>query len=98
MAIRMVQPSEVKAWEWIRVSNQEGYLLESVQLGASSEFVHRTVGDIGFRRQYGLRVLQVMREDGTLVPDVSGATMLLPGDSLLAMGSREDIAKFCAEI
>ena len=98
MAIRMVQPSEVKAWEWIRVSNQEGYLLESVQLGDSSEFVHRTVGDIGFRRQYGLRVLQVMREDGTLVPDVSGATMLLPGDSLLAMGSREDIAKFCAEI
>ncbi len=98
MTIRMVQPSVVKAWEWIRVSNQEGYLLESVQLGASSEFVHRTVGDIGFRRQYGLRVLQVMREDGTLVPDVSGATMLLPGDSLLAMGSREDIAKFCAEI
>lgn len=98
MTIRMVQPSEVKAWEWIRVSNQEGYVLETVQLGDSSEFVHHKVGDIGFRKQYGLRVLQVMREDGTLVPDVSAATMLLPGDSLLAMGSRENFAKFCAEV
>ncbi len=98
MAIRMIQPSVVKAWEWIRVSNQEGYVLESVQLGDSSEFVHRKVEDIGFRAQYGLRVLQVMREDGTLVPDVSAATMLLPGDSLLAMGSREDFTRFCAKV
>ena len=98
MAIRMVQPSEVKAWEWIRVSNQEGYVLETVQLGDTTEFAHRNVGDIGFRSQYGLRVLQIMREDGTLVPDVSDATILCPGDSLLAMGSREDFAQFCAEL
>ena len=98
MAFRLTQPSEVKAWEWIRVSNQEGYVLETVQLGNSSEFVHRKVGDIGFRARHGLRVLQVMRADRTLVPDVTADTEILPGDSILVMTRREDFTRFCAKV
>ena len=98
MAFRLTQPSGVKALEWMRVSNQEGYVLETVQLGNSPRFAHRKVGDIGFRARYGLRVLQVMRADYTLVPDVTAATELLPHDSILVMGSREDFNRFCAEV
>lgn len=98
MAFRLTQPSEVEAWEWLRVSNQEGYVLETVQLGNAPEFAHRTVGDIGFRARHGLRVLQIMRADRTLVPDVTADTELLPGDSILVMTRREDFTKFCAKV
>ena len=98
MAFRLTQPSEVKALEWMRVSNQEGYVIEVVQLGDSPRFAHRTVEDIQFRTRHGLRVLQVMHEDRTLVPDVAADTVILPGDSILVMATREDLAKFCAEV
>ncbi len=99
MAFRLIQPSgSLKALEWMRVSNQEGYVLESVQLGDAPEFVHRKVGDIGFRARHGLRVLQVMREDRTLVPDVTADTEILPGDSILVMTRREDFTRFCAKV
>lgn len=98
MAFRLTQPSEVKAMEWMRVSSQEGYVIEVVQLGDSPRFAHRTVEDIQFRTLHGLRVLQVMHEDRTLVPDVAADTVILPGDSILVMATREDLAKFCAEV
>ncbi len=99
MAFRLIQPSgSLKALEWMRFSNQEGYVLETVQLGNSPEFVHRKVGDIGFRARHGLRVLQVMREDRTLVPDVTADTEILPGDSILVMTKREDFTRFCAAV
>ena len=98
MAFRLTQPSGVKALEWLRVSNQEGYVLETVQLGECPELAHRRVGDIRFRAQHGLRVLQIMREDCTLVPDITADTEILPGDSILVMGRREDFTRFCTEV
>ncbi len=98
MAFRLTQPSGVKAFEWLRVSSQEGYVLETVQLGDAPEFAHRQVGDIQFRTRHGLRVLQVMREDCTLVPDVTNDTVILPGDSILVMGRQEDVTRFYAAV
>ena len=99
MAFRLIQPSgSLKALEWIRGSNLEGYVFETVQLGDSPEFAHRKVGDIGFHARHGLRVLQVMREDCTLVPEVTADTEILPGDSMLVMARREDFTRFCATL
>ena len=98
MALRLTQPAGVKAFEWMRISNQEGYVLETVQLGVSPAFTDCKVSEIQLREQHGLRLLQVMREDRTLIPDVTDDTSILPGDSILVMGRQEDVNRFCAKV
>ena len=101
MAFRLIQPSgSLKALEWMRVSNQEGYVLESVQLGDSPRVCAPQGGrHRGSRAQHGLRVLQIMRKDRTLGSrrncrhrDSARA------DSILVMTRREDFTKFCAKV
>lgn len=98
MAIHLVQPHVIRAMEFLRQTGMQGYMLESVQVGHSPQVIHRTIGEIGFRQRLGLNVLQILRQDQTLIPDIKADTAILPEDTLLLLGPQEALAEFCMQL
>lgn len=69
-----------------------GLEIDEVTLPRSSAHSGRTLGQLALRQQFGCSVVGIDRQGVGLVnPDA--ATVLFPGDKLLVLGSREDLAR-----
>ena len=75
----------------VAMEETEAVLLEGM-LGPASEFVGETVGDIGFRRNFGILVLAIHRE-GANITNLLREERLEFADTLLVQGSRESIER-----
>jgi len=94
MALRMVEPEVVQVIETLTTTGLHGNLLTSVQVLPSSHLVGRHVGDIGFCKQYGVSVLQILRADQTLESDISADVDIRADDVLMVLGKRERVMQF----
>lgn len=98
IALQLIQPSAVKAFEFLHAARLEGHVLESIHIGSTPHLVHKRVGEIGFRTRMGISILHILREDRTLVVDVNADTLLYPEDTLLVLGSRASVTELVAQI
>jgi CPA2 family monovalent cation:H+ antiporter-2 len=57
------------------------------------DFVNVPLQDSHIRRDYGINLIAINRE-GELLMDISGSTLITPGDILYVIGRPEDIAAF----
>jgi len=84
----------------VSICDMSGCLSDSemkvVQLEKNSSFAGKTIGEIGMRKNYGVNILAIRRED-KMEPNPSADKELQAGDVLILFGTSEDLSK-CLEI
>jgi CPA2 family monovalent cation:H+ antiporter-2 len=84
----------------VSICDMSGCLSDSemkvIQLEKNSPFAGKTIGEIGMRKNYGVNILAIRRED-KMEPNPSADKELQAGDVLILFGTSEDLAK-CLEI
>ena len=84
----------------VSICDMSGCLSDSemkvIQLEKNSHFAGKTIGEIGMRKNYGVNILAIRRED-KMQPNPSADKELQAGDVLILFGTSEDLAK-CLEI
>ncbi len=94
MALRMAEPEMMQVLETLTTTGLHGNVLDCVKVLPGSHLVGKRVGAIGFRRQYGISVLQILRADQTLEADVTADTDIRVHDILMILGKRERVLQF----
>lgn len=79
--------------ERVQTMLAEGTFLEWYNVDAGSEIAGQTLADARVRERTGVSIVAVQREDD-LVPSPSPETVIKPGDTLVAIGSQENIRQF----
>ena len=98
MAMHLIQPNTVKVFEFLTIASAQGYVLESIDIGNCPKFANKQLGELKIQREFGLTILQILRQDKTVVPVVDDNTALAPGDTLLVMGTQDSVSQFCSEL
>lgn len=79
--------------ERVQTMLAEGTFLEWYNVDEGSEIAGKTLADAQVRERTGVSIVAVQRDDD-LVPSPSPNTVIKPGDTLVAIGSEEDIRQF----
>ncbi len=98
MAMHLIQPNAVKVFEFLTIAGAQGYVLESIAIGDGPQFVNKQLGELQIQKKFGLTLLQILRQDKTVVPVVDGTTTLESGDTLLVMGTQDGVSRFCSAL
>ncbi|MBI4545468.1 MAG: cation:proton antiporter regulatory subunit [Gemmatimonadetes bacterium] len=69
--------------------------IEWVKVGAGSPFADRTIAELELRRRTGASVIAVLRE-GKAVPNPQPEERVVAGDTLVVVGSREQVDQVLA--
>jgi CPA2 family monovalent cation:H+ antiporter-2 len=84
----------------VSICDVSGCLTDSemkvIQLEEDSPFADRTIAEIGMRKNYGVTILAVRRQD-TMEPNPAADTKLQAGDVLILFGTSENMNK-CMEL
>jgi len=70
--------------------------IEWLKVDAGSTLAGRTLGDAAIRKRTGASVIAILR-DGKPHPNPSPTDRIEPGDTLMAIGDREQVNRFRAE-
>jgi K+/H+ antiporter YhaU regulatory subunit KhtT len=70
--------------------------MKVVQLEEGSPFAGKTIAEIGMRRNYGVNILAIRREE-KIKPNPAADTELQTGDVLILFGTSEEMNK-CMEL
>jgi CPA2 family monovalent cation:H+ antiporter-2 len=80
----------------VSVCDMSGCLSDSemkvIQLEEGSQFVGRSIAEIGMRKNYGVTVLAIRKQE-KIEPNPSADTKLMAGDVLIIFGNSENIRK-----
>ncbi len=98
MAMHLIQPNAVKVFEFLTIASSQGYVLESIAIDTCPKFANKQLGELQLQKEFGLTLLQILRQDKTVVPVVDGTTTLEPGDTLLVMGTQDGVSRFCSQL
>ncbi len=98
MAMHMIQPSAVKVFEFLTIASAQGYALESIAIDTCPKFAHKQLGELNLQQEFGLTILQILRQDKTVVSGMDDTTTLESGDTLLVMGTQDGVARFCTSL
>jgi CPA2 family monovalent cation:H+ antiporter-2 len=84
----------------VSICDMSGCLSDSeikvVQLEEGSSFAGKTIADIGMRKNYGVTILAIRKEE-TMNPNPEADTLLQAGDALILFGTSDAMAK-CMEL
>ncbi|MGH9658198.1 MAG: potassium channel family protein [Bryobacteraceae bacterium] len=67
--------------------------IEQVKVSETSEFISRTLRDIGIRRELGVIVLAIRRADGQMAFNPPADAAISGSDHLIVMGAPDDLRK-----
>lgn len=74
---------------------QDKILIEWIELSAHSSLVNKSIGDSQIRTRTGASIIGIVKGENTIaVPDID--VVLQPGDVLMTLGKKEQIATFAA--
>jgi voltage-gated potassium channel len=91
LAHLILSPTVVDFFETALRRGNEALNIEDVQVGPGSPMAGKTLDDLGIRQETGASILAVLREGSPLV-NPPGTLTVEPGDQLLALGTREQLA------
>ncbi len=92
MAQTILRPTVV---DFMDVALGEGIdlSLEEIPVGGHSDIVGRALKDSGIRQQMDLIIVAIKRLDGTMLFNPQPDAPILPGDTLIALGSQANLDK-----
>jgi len=70
--------------------------MKVIQLEEGSPFAGKTIADIGMRKNYGVTILAIRRQEN-MEPNPAADTLLQSGDVLILFGTTENMIK-CMEM
>jgi voltage-gated potassium channel len=92
IAVQLLNPAVTDFLDVVMHSGQLELWLEEVQVGTGSDLDGRTAAAADVRRRTGANVLAVRRHDqGTIVTNPPADLTFVPGDILIALGTREQL-------
>ncbi len=74
-------------------ANPIDFYMEQIRLPASSPYAGHALRETPIRREFGAIVVAVKRSDGTMLINPSPDVQLATGDELVALGTRENLAR-----
>ena len=92
MAAAALRPQVMDFVEGILTGADRSFYMEELLIDPQTcPVVGQTLREARLRAQSGALVLAVRRAEGTLIPGPTGDTELLSGDSLICMGTAEQL-------
>lgn len=92
MAMAMLKPAMVELLDTLFTSRNLEIQLEEVLITEHSPLAHNEIKNIFDRRMTNVMVVAIIR-DGRMVMNPHGEDIILPGDTLVLFGSRQDLEK-----
>ncbi len=94
MAAAALRPQVLDFMDGILTGSDRSFYMEEFLLDPQTSFVvGKTLKEARLRSQSGALVLAIRREDGKLIAGPTGDTRLLPGDTLICLGTADQLRK-----
>ncbi len=93
MASLAIRPSVVSFLDIVTHHGEIDLRLEEVKVPKGSPFHGKLLKDLEIPKKTGVIVIGVRREDGSFILNPTSTTMILEGDSLIIIGTREQAEK-----
>jgi voltage-gated potassium channel len=90
----ITRPSTIELVELVSGQNTLDVAVDEVILAASSSLVGKSTVDAETRRRHGLLVVAVKQQSGAMLFNPGAEVTFQAGDTLIVMGSTEDIDRF----
>ncbi|NJN73093.1 MAG: potassium channel protein [Limnothrix sp. RL_2_0] len=92
LAAAALRPQVMDFVDGILTGGERSYYLEEIRVDDEfGDYLGQTLSEARLRVQSGALVLAIRRKDETLIPGPTGNTVLLVGDSLICMGTPEQL-------
>ena len=92
LAAAALRPQVMDFVDGILTGSERSYYLEEFRIDAQiCPFVGKTLREASLRSQSGALVLAIRRFDGNLIAGPTGDTLIIEGDSLICMGTAEQL-------
>ncbi len=93
MAQAMLRPHVAQFLDFTTKDMGLNVVIEQVRVAESSEFAERSLAQLQVRRELGVIVLAIRKEDGTMQFNPPADAVIARGDYLIAMGEQESLRK-----
>lgn len=92
LASAALRPQVMDFVDGILTGSERAYYLEEFRLDYDcGSYIGQSLSEARIRVQTGALVLAIRRRDGNLIPGPTGDTLLLAGDSLICMGTADQL-------
>ncbi len=89
----VVRPRVIEFLDTVIYSAGLEFWLEEIAVGSRSRIVGQTIHDSQIGRDTGTLLLAIVRSDGTRIANPTAATLISAGDTLLAIGTRQQLTR-----
>jgi len=93
MARMILHPTTTDFLELLRNEKMKDFQLEEVTVGSSSDLVGDSLENLGIRQNFELNIVAIKKADGNILFNPSSKDILEAGDTLIAIGADNNIAK-----
>lgn len=91
MARALLKPEVSEYIELATTSDTDALGLEAIRISPHADFIQKTLKESEIRSRLNLIIVAIRREQGEMLFNPSGETLLLPGDLLFATGKRSSL-------
>jgi voltage-gated potassium channel len=89
----VVRPRVIEFLDTVIYSSGLEFWLEEIVVGQHSAITGQTIADLQIARETGALLLAIVRADGTRVPNPHPETVINADDTLIAIGTREQLGR-----
>jgi voltage-gated potassium channel len=93
MAQAMLRPHVAQFLDFATKDTELNVVIEQVRVAETSEFAGRSLAQLQVRRDLGVIVLAIRRQDGTMNFNPPADALIGRGDHLIAMGEQENLRR-----
>jgi voltage-gated potassium channel len=92
MAALVLRPETTDLVDTLTLSHDNQSWIDEAVVDAASELCGLTLGESHIHSRTGAQVIAIRHPDGTLITNPSGQELLQPGDVLISVGDRDQLA------
>jgi voltage-gated potassium channel len=93
LAQRIMRPTVTSFLEFAFSQTRKDIQLEELAVSEASVLAHARLKDSGIRQDYNLIIIAINRPDGTMLFNPSYEAVLMPGDTVIAVGEVQNLDK-----
>ncbi len=93
MAQMLINPKVNEFVDMLREDSHLGMSIEEVLISLDSSMADRSIAEINFRKNYSILITGIIRRSGELLFNPAPDTLIEAGDSLIAIGKKQDIGE-----
>jgi len=93
LAQRIMRPAVTSFLEFAFSQSRKDIQLEQLAVSEASPLAHVSLKDSGIRQNYNLIIIAINKPDGAMLFNPSFESVILPGDTVIAVGEMENLDK-----